>query len=1136
MVRAQIYLPRCQNNDLSLITTYKQIKRNEKHFQRKEKNRRCHGIQLYPIVLQQVTKHLNKNNDECFSRWNCCRRQRGSLEARQASEIKEKDPERAVPSRKKKTRHRFRKIAWPSTRDLCFEAQNLLPIACLMALTSTRRLDTIVVLGTTLAPIMAAKMEDDSTNGDPPNKSILLGGEDAMEEDEAVLPSMPPMETTGSDELISRIITPSPFSHHVTGPTASRFRNALSRVTTHPTSDVEAWQALITEAIACSKNMAASLHSVDADTHAKLDWIESCFGSLLRYFTYASSYYVNILEMLLAQSARVGEEGGPLVDYGMDTSQRALRCEAKAEAIFRKVLGVNPDGTLVDDQVGGMCTSSVDLWLLYIKKRVRDAQRQAASLPTMEEKEEFVRKATIDAYELAISHASFVYNNHVLWKQYLQYVKSWIPNPAITTDHGLAQKQMLQLRSLYQRLVTHPMTGLDQLWQEYETFERSQNEHLATALIDEFKPKYTHARSVYLERNRVYSVTDLDMTRLATPPVDEEDEDEDYLSKMKEEQKLLTLWKKRSSYERTNPERLTANELVQRVRQAYKEMACALSRHPEVWHMWSMWELLRTGAKDSEKVERAMAVLELAQQHVPDCTLLAYAQAQVAELYSNTPDQCMEIMERFLERSPNALGFILYQQMVRRYKGIQPARSVFSKARRLLLESAAKESSNTEQETGETAEAKKDVTEGETGAEGTSDTAKKGDNGARRMVTNRLDPTIGVQDNSTGDGARKTDVDAPDDNDESDGKESPGVITWQLYASHADMEHRLNHSPSVAARVYELGLRKHVSFLTKPAYIRRYAQLLLELGDTENLRALLTRAIAACEAEEGLEDEIAALWDMTLRFEAILSGADTSNISALQSVERKRHAALMGAELEDVSTGGMAEAGDAVVGIGSNKSTIADQLIRSEGYDISSNIVNGMSRTADVLDVMGLWGNGDAEATRRRSTRPKGDSADSLAGGKSDACYQRRQRFQNLLSSGLSTEAALHAEGGSKLLSARDRMQPSVQQSAASLAIQQSPEWLRPLLLLLPASKFRTAAMNKPPPHMIEMALSALRTNALPAERPAEESSEGDPRKRKREGGDSSDEENGYGGGGGYGSQFRSRQRKRQNDAAENEK
>ena len=43
-------------------------------------------------------------------------------------------------------------------------------------------------------------------------------------------------------------------------------------------------------------------------------------------------------------------------------------------------------------------------------------------------------------------------------------------------------------------------------------------------------------------------------------------------------------------------------------------------------------------------------------------------------------------MESFLERSPNTLGFILLQQMVRRYQGIDKAREVFARARRVLVQ------------------------------------------------------------------------------------------------------------------------------------------------------------------------------------------------------------------------------------------------------------------------------------------------------------------------------------------------------------------------------------------------------------------------------------------------------------------
>jgi len=699
------------------------------------------------------------------------------------------------------------------------------------------------------------------------------------------------------------------------------------------------------------------------------------------------------------------------------------------------------------------------------------------------------------------------------------------------------------------------MTGLDQLWQEYESFERGQSEALAEALIAEFSPKYQHARSVYLERARIYNVAELQMGRLATPPVDIADED--YASKIAEENRFLALWIKRTSYERTNPERLTPTDLVQRIRQAYKEMACVLTGHPEVWHMWSTWELLRSGAKDSDRVEYSSAVLLLAQTHIPDSTLLAYAQAQIIELHTDTPSDCMKVMKSFVERNPNTLGFVLHQQMVRRHKGMDAARAVFAKARRVLLEKSEmidnKADSEGNKEAQDNSGATKEGGKGENAGTSSEVVDDLESRGKRKMVTNRLDPTVGTTSSIPGAGEAMPDPATTDDvatagNDPTTLKGTPGPITWHLYASHAAMEHRLNKSPTIAARVYELGLRKHVSFLTKPAYVLRYAQLLLELHDIDNLRALLTRAVAACEGQEGKSDEVAALWDMTLRFESMISGGSSESVSALHNIERRRRAALMGAEVEDVSTGGLVGVSDPVVGIGSHKSTIAEQLVRSEGYDISSNIVNGMSRSVDVLEIMGLWGNNDGSSSRSRtSSSSKTEWEDDMAGGKSDSCYQRRLHFQQLTASGLSAESAMLGDGGApgaggpKFLSAKDRLQqvggggPSGQNSASQLILQQSPEWLHPLLLLLPKPLYRSAFMNKPPPHMTEMALTGLRVSVLPSERPTDDARINGSRKRKSDGGDSSDEEDGgIKAGGGYGSQFRARQRARQMGVQQN--
>jgi len=651
---------------------------------------------------------------------------------------------------------------------------------------------------------------------------------------------------------------------------------------------------------------------------------------------------------------------------------------------------------------------------------------------------------------------------------------------------------------------------------------------LAQALTQEFAPKYQHARTVYLERSRIYNTVDLQLGRLATPPADESEED--YATKIEEEYNLLKLWKKRCSYERANPERLASSDLAQRIRCAYKEMASVLTRHPECWHMWSMWELL---GPQSHKTEQAVAVLQLGQKHIPDCTLLAHAESQIVELHTEKTSDCLSIMERFLERSPNTLGFVLYQQMVRRYKGIEDARAVFAKARRILAEAEKVTEQGESKDDTETAE-----NEGETAEIAQPSSKSEEDNGKKWMVTNRLDPSIGTQLSKDSSESQKKEATSGDSKGEQADKIPPGPITWHLYASHANIEHRLNRSPEIAARVYELGLRKHASFLTKPPFIMRYAQLLLELSDNMNLRALLTRAVASCEAQ-GKDDALAALWDMTMHFESIMSGSDQSSVSELHKIERRRREALMGPDVEDVSSGGFIGVGDNAL-IGAQKSTIAEQLVRSEGYDVSSNIVAGMSRAVDVLEILGLWGSGESEVAsiRGRMKQALNRDRDDVSGGNSDISYQKRLRFEMKHAAGLTTDSAgTEAGTGSKILSARERLQQSGASAAAApagpstamtLAIQQSPEWLRPLLLLLPASRLRLPVVAKPPPHLAEMALSSLRQNDLPSQRPADDSvAAGSKRKAGDIGGESSDEENGGTKGGGYGNQFRSRQRAR---------
>ena len=1196
--------------------------------------------------------------------------------------------------------------------------------------------------------------------------------------------------------LISSIITPSPFAHHNS---SDRYRSALSRVQSAPLTDVEAWSAILTEASTSYRSLLPHLHYLSspslatgtvpppsvaassAELEAKLDWIESCHGSLLSNFPYSASYVVSMAEMLLGQTALPGEDGlvgmpslpanFPPPHEGMLT-ERQKRCQDKLERIFTVGLGVtdldgtgkgdgiaagaaaaaaaaagkdNNDDDVDDDGVdpftksttdliGGILSPSAELWLLYVKFVTRRATRTAnvthppsAGGASASARAEYIRDRTTTAYETALARGgAFSLNNHLVWSGYLTFVKGWegqattsAPDGSITTDHALLQKRLSHLRRLYQRLVGHPMTGLDMYWTEYENYEKNQGgtgaEQLAAALIAEHQPRYQHARSVYLERNRICDLrnaqTSLGVGRLAVPPVEPprrrgkggvvgmadadgkvaglagaipkkggagEDgtggaagaggaaDDDDagdkmaqYETNLEEELTLLSRWTTRVSYERTNPERLTAGDLTRRVRSIYKEFVSCFARHPETWDGWSAWEFLHSASSDSassgggsrklagkvlrRRAAMADAVLQLGMTNVPTSALLVIQRAEILEQCGGSSgkslddsssndkagaEAAIELLSTYAKEHPTTLVFVCLQKMVRKYKGISAARAVFSRARKELKmrpEDCAEDLIAVAADTdGDAVGSNANVVSENENGDKTADNggAKKaamsldGSTGASegRMVTTRLAPSVGV-------GSVASLVGSGDGNAPEDAKTAVvhrGVITHHLYSSHADIERYLNSSPHVAARVYELGLRRHRTFLTVPSYVLAYANLLLELGDWSNLRGLLARSVGACEEDlanadgatavrdadktktsDSADSKAAAskarreasrpLWDAYLRIESLISSVSGSgDVDSVRNVEARRRRALYGptSSTSRAADGEQAEdvAGGAYSVVeGNQHSNLADTLVRTDGYDASSRISNGLGRLVDSLEVCGLMGGslgssgtnsllgsgGSAASILSESTSAVAGSiaSDGLAGGPADAGIKRRlshvQRREAMAALASITGGAMLGTAGLGAVGvgagvvggaagrARDRLMQqqaaTAHASAAATIAPGSPEWLRSLILYLPRLPAHRVG-QRPPPHLIEMALASLQSNDLPADRPVDPaptadatvpgispidaSAPSDPRKRKRGlpgaggGGDSSDEENG-GGASGYGSQFRARQRQR---------
>jgi len=1036
-----------------------------------------------------------------------------------------------------------------------------------------------------------------------------------------------------SKTLLNDLFSPAFQNNPFLSSCSDRFRSALARVRSSPTTDIEAWQALLTE-VQISFRLIHAASDDDPDKFPKLDFIEACYGALLLHFPYSSLHLVQILEILYSISALPSEEGTSVASYdyqNIQLSPRQQRAEKKMEYIFQNSLGINDNAPNLDDSdesktsntksetISSTCTkgmniTGVDLWLIYIKKRTRDATRKAypssnAMIPNppIVNPEKYLRDAITDAYKTTLAIACSIPNCHLLWRRYLNHIRSWNitvtkfdpsdpTNPTTTTDPILANEQMLTLRKIYQTIVSTPMSNLEDYWREYEQFERGLSDVLAQVLLTEHLPGYQHARGVYMDRARYISAITSTATNqasntavgqrqrwAATPPKDENSEE------MLAEAQVLANFRARCAYERTNPERKPGMN-KDMVRQVYKEMICAFMRHPEAWHEWAMWELLTVedsvanvvptsnSTKDEDKenkiakdeaqktsnIKFCIEVFELARKHIPDCALLTISQAEVMEVHGKNSKGAMKIIQHFVSHIyPCSLGYVTLQKMVRRYDGITASRKVFSRARRYLSESA---------------EDKKEPTEGQDEDEDAAVTDQKSSMVKSRntFITNQnkngLSSSLPSMTESNG-----GNIESLAHSDLKEKSVKRGVMTWHIYACHAMIEHRLNSLPLVAARIYELGLKKHQSFLATPAYVLQYADLLWELNETENLRALLNRAIAACDEAGSASNSgpfssscpTRSLWDAMLKLECTKG----NSLDRVRRVEANRRKALYdNLDLDftaDLQTQTSDFAGLSAQDAQSHK-TLIETLTRQDGYESAALIGNGLGRMLDRFELMGAFGEGaasnqfslaSAHSSISNPLNPMQDSAVVGGGGPSDYSFAKRVHhlhFQHHLVTTLSSSVGATTGGTSSATAstgitpntlldrsraARERMQLQQQQNqqqqqSAVLAGMNSPEWLRPMISILPPpTRFHGAMPMKPPPHLVEMALAFLKSTPLP-EKPKDDKAGlhangnlvTNGHKRARVNYHSSDDEgeNPSKSSAGYGNQFRMRQRARQ--------
>lgn len=358
---------------------------------------------------------------------------------------------------------------------------------------------------------------------------------------------------------------------------------------------------------------------------------------------------------------------------------------------------------------------NVRMWRFYLKYVLLcnapgtgiDCERSAIE-GNVEEKEQISRQTISKAYELALGSVGTDYGAMPIYRDYLNFVTDWKCNSLYEQ-----QVQMDNTRKIYHRALIVPMDGLEALWGSYDTYENGLNKLTAKKMLADKSPAYMTARSAARELQLILTRLDRD----------------DYALDPQEMPQEMAAWKFEEwngwvEWEKKNTLILPPAALHQRIVYSYKvSLSVALRLFPEAWFNYSRY-LISIGKKDE-----AEGILRSATEILPASSLIAFALIDLIEpttppvdaSATSEPDkkvtECKVIFEKLIETSQTridqpsldatgqvkldedqdeeacrqqskwteqySLAWINYMNWSRRVEGINGARAVFSRCRKL---------------------------------------------------------------------------------------------------------------------------------------------------------------------------------------------------------------------------------------------------------------------------------------------------------------------------------------------------------------------------------------------------------------------------------------------------------------------
>lgn len=277
------------------------------------------------------------------------------------------------------------------------------------------------------------------------------------------------------------------------------------------------------------------------------------------------------------------------------------------------------------EQIFAKClpiTNDVDLCRTYVSyvRRVNDVITGG----------EKARNTVLLAFDFAVGKVGIDVDSAELWKDYLDFFKSWTPSSS------WEQQQKTDLiRRLYKRCLVIPTSKIESTWAEYTKWENEvSTPNSASKFIADLSTSYMEARSW----NTEYKNTTKGLLRRRTIPMTLQEDTNNVLSTQ------IDLWFRWIELEKKNRLNLKEPELRKRVEYVHRQATYTLPFVPELWFRYCRYML---SENDEANRTRCIDLMSEGLKLNPGSFLIVFQLSELLEK-DNSVERATEILRNLI--------------------------------------------------------------------------------------------------------------------------------------------------------------------------------------------------------------------------------------------------------------------------------------------------------------------------------------------------------------------------------------------------------------------------------------------------------------------------------------------------------